>query len=92
MGRGCHAHRQYEDWGRARADVDPEVADERRRRHFIDDASRFGVVVAICLAIWVVSGMGYFWPAWVIVIGGFKLAARARDTFGGDRTYADLDA
>jgi hypothetical protein len=91
MGLGCHAHR-HRSWAGFRTDEDPELADERRRRHFAEDAARFGVVLAVCLAIWLISGMGYFWPAWVIVIGGFKLAVRARDTFSGDRAYVDLDA
>ena len=91
MGPGCHAHR-HREYELLRREADPEAAEERRRRHFVEDASRFGVIVGICVAIWLFTGLGYFWPAWVIAIGGFKLAARARDTFGGDeRVYADAD-
>jgi len=55
---------------------------ENRQRRFIRHATKFGYAVGICLAIWVLSGFGYFWPMWVIVIGGLKLGCEARNAYG----------
>jgi hypothetical protein len=64
---------------------DDELVYEKRQREFMRKASCYGTMVAICLAIWVLGGFGYFWPAWPIVIGGIGVAKRAR------RLYATPD-
>jgi hypothetical protein len=72
-------------------EVDPELADERRRREFTTSASGYGGMVVLVLAIWLLTGAGYFWPAWPIVIGALCLAGKARDTFA-NRSSEPLDA
>src|SRR4051794_6920873 len=72
-----------------RYDLDPDERDDRRQREFVSHAMRFGTVFAVCMAIWLLSGAGYFWPMWVLLIGGLKLGAHARHAFV-DR-YDDRD-
>jgi hypothetical protein len=43
------------------------------RRH---EWGTFAWVSVLLIAIWAVSGAGYFWPAWVMVWWGFALAMR----------------
>jgi hypothetical protein len=57
---------------------DPEEVAARRQRAYVARATRFGWIVAICVGIWLLSGAGYFWPAWVIVIGAIRLGMQAR--------------
>jgi hypothetical protein len=38
----------------------------------------FAQVSAVLVAIWVLSGAGYFWPAWVMVWWAFALVMRSR--------------
>src|SRR5215217_2881234 len=45
-----------------------------RRPH---DWTPFLQVSALLIAIWAVSGAGYFWPAWVLVWWGFALAMKS---------------
>jgi ABC-type phosphate transport system auxiliary subunit len=56
-------------------------------------AQRYGGAVMVCLVVWALSGFGYFWPAWVIVIGGLKLGFHARRAYGDsyDDDLSDLD-
>ncbi len=58
-----------------------EEADARRRREFQSLASRFGAVFVLCLAVWLVTGAGAFWPGWVLLVGAFLLGRRAVDAF-----------
>jgi hypothetical protein len=37
----------------------------------------FARVSILLIAIWAVSGAGYFWPAWVMVWWGFALVMRS---------------
>lgn len=66
---------------------------DRQQRSFMSHAQRYGGVVLLCLVVWALSGFGYFWPAWVIVIGGLKLGFHAREAYGGryDDDLSDLD-
>jgi hypothetical protein len=67
-----------------------EEADTRRRQDFMRTASRFGAIFALCLGIWLVSGAGAFWPAWVLLVGAFLLGRKAVDAYrttGPDDTY-----
>jgi hypothetical protein len=36
----------------------------------------FAQVSILLIAIWALSGAGYFWPAWVMVWWGFALAMK----------------
>jgi hypothetical protein len=58
-----------------------EEADARRRHEFQSLASRFGVVFVACLAVWLLSGAGAFWPGWVLLVGAFLLGRRAVDAY-----------
>ena len=46
------------------------------RRHGSEWAP-FLQVSALLIAIWAVSGAGYFWPAWVMVWWGFALVMKS---------------
>jgi hypothetical protein len=61
---------------------DPDEIAARRQRAFVARATRFGWIIAICVGIWLLSGTGYFWPAWVIVIGAIRLGMQARWAYG----------
>jgi len=52
----------------------PTRAVAPRRAH---DWTPFLQVSALLIAIWAVSGAGYFWPAWVIVWWGFALVMKS---------------
>jgi len=49
-----------------------------RRRTARDDWNAFAGVSLLLLAIWALSGFGYFWPAWVLVWWGFALVMKTR--------------
>jgi Domain of unknown function (DUF1707) len=57
----------------------------RARRAFAWEA--FGVVTLFlaCVAIWVASGRGQFWPIWVAIVGGLRLARSAQRHLGPGR-------
>jgi hypothetical protein len=77
--------------GRRSRDRYSGEAIDRRQRDFVADATKFGSIVLLCVAIWLLSGAGYFWPAWVIVIGGLRLGFQAREVYGA-RPEAEIDA
>lgn len=52
------------------------VATRRPDRHG-DDWRPFLAVSALLVAIWAVSGAGYFWPAWVMVWWAFALLMKS---------------
>jgi hypothetical protein len=45
-------------------------------------------IVALLLAIWVLTGAGYFWPVWPAMGMGFGTAARVRATLAGEQPGA----
>lgn len=60
----------------------PRRSPERRpvdlhRRHGHGHGGGFLPVVALLIAIWAITGAGYFWPAWVIVWWGFALVMKS---------------
>jgi hypothetical protein len=78
-----------------------EIVDEREmarqrvgaRRDFASNAVAFAVVSAALVAVWAVTGAGYFWPAWVIVFWGVGILLHAWSAFGRrPLTEADIDA
>jgi hypothetical protein len=63
------------------------------RRDFATNIVSFVVVSAALVAIWAVTGAGYFWPAWIIVLWGVGIVLHAWTTFGRrPLTDADIDA
>jgi hypothetical protein len=68
-----------DDFPRARPIV-AAVRPHRPVRHHRDPTGHgwaaFVQVNVLLVAIWAVSGAGYFWPAWVMVWWGFALAMR----------------
>jgi hypothetical protein len=68
-----------------------EASADRNQRSFMWHAQRYGGVVLVCLVVWALSGFGYFWPAWVIVIGGLKLGFHARRAYGRSDDWDDDD-
>ena len=54
----------------------------KARREFRTHAFTYLVVNALLVAIWALSGAGYFWPGWAIGGWGIGLAFHAWDTFG----------
>jgi hypothetical protein len=81
-----HSHDRRE--GRA----DDPVSVDDRRTEFIARAMRFGGVMVVCTFIWLLSGAGYFWPGWVLLVGGIGLGRAAREAWGpgsGDLSEAD---
>jgi uncharacterized membrane protein YccC len=75
-------------------DLDADDADEAqagRERAVMRHASRIGTIVLFCLAIWLLTGAGYFWPGWVLAFGVFRLGVHARQVYGHPlRAGADL--
>ena len=49
---------------------------------FSGHAAIYVMVNLFLLFIWAATGMGYFWPIWVIVPWGFALAIHAWATWG----------
>lgn len=47
------------------------------------------LVNAFLVAIWALSGQGYFWPAWVIGGWGLGLAFQAYDAYGHRPTISE---
>jgi hypothetical protein len=65
----------------------------RDRRHFTRDVMAYLVINAALIALWAANGAGYFWPAWVLAIGGVVLLFRAWDTFARrPMTEDDIEA
>jgi len=65
---------------------------ERLRADFVARAMKFGCVLTVCVAVWLLGGAGYFWPGWVLLVGGLGLGKAAREAYGpgsGDPSEAD---
>jgi signal transduction histidine kinase len=52
----------------------PVRSSERRRRFAVDHAAVYAVINLLLVAIWAVTGAGYFWPVWPILSWGTILA------------------
>ena len=62
------------------------------RRDFGSHVVAYVVVNAFLIALWAVTGAGYFWPAWVLAAWGIGLALHAWDVFlRRPVTEADID-
>jgi hypothetical protein len=53
---------------------------ERRRRYPLGGLVAYIVVISFLVALWAMTGAGYFWPAYVIAGWGVLDAARALGT------------
>ncbi len=63
------------------------------RRDFVSHVVAYVVVNGFLVAIWALTGAGYFWPVWVICGWGIGLVLHAWDTFWRRPvTEADIDA
>lgn len=58
---------------------------------FIAHAQKAAGIFFITLVVWALSGAGYFWPGWVLLVMGLKLGNHARRVYGGGRVD-DADA
>ena len=54
----------------------------KSRHAFWRTAFTFLVVAGLLVVVWLLSGMGYFWPAWAMLGMGIALAFAAVGTFG----------
>ncbi len=52
-----------------------------RRRALGVDAATYAVISAVLVAVWAVTGGGYFWPIWLIVVWGVLVAVHAVSVF-----------
>ena len=52
-----------------------------RRRALAVDAATYAVISAVLVAVWAVTGGGYFWPMWLIIVWGVLLAVHAVSVF-----------
>lgn len=52
-----------------------------KKRKFRGDVVGYLVVNAFLVGIWAVTGMGYFWPAWVLAVWGLFLVLDAWQVF-----------
>jgi fatty acid desaturase len=66
--------RESEEWKQARTRV-------TARRDFGSHVVAFVVVNAFFVLVWVLTGAGYFWPAWIIGFWGIGLVLHAWETF-----------
>ncbi len=66
---------------RARASG-PPVRSPAPRRGVSDQLRIYLLVNGLMVAIWLLSGAGYFWPIWVIVPWGFALAIKTTGSRG----------
>jgi hypothetical protein len=55
---------------------------EERSAAFVREAQKAGMVMLLCIAIWLAAGAGAFWPGWVVLALGIRLAALARQAYG----------
>lgn len=62
------------------------------RRDFATHVVAYVVVNAFLVAVWLLGGGGYFWPAWVMGGWGIGVALNAWDVYGRQPiTEADVD-
>jgi hypothetical protein len=63
-----------------------------KRRNLLSGAVAFMVVNAALVAIWAVTGGGYFWPGWVMAIWGAGMIMGFWDYTRRPISEADVDA
>jgi hypothetical protein len=65
---------------RVRVDTEKRVRMRRLREH----VAPYVITVLICVAIWAMTGFGYFWPIWVIVPWGIGVLSHAGAAMNGN--------
>ncbi|HZQ26940.1 MAG TPA: hypothetical protein VFA94_04490 [Acidimicrobiales bacterium] len=60
-------------------------------RDFVAHAQRAGGIVLLCMAIWAFTGFGSFWPVWVLLFLGLRLANHARHVYSRSWQEPELD-
>jgi hypothetical protein len=53
---------------------------ERARREFAEHVRTYAVVIGFLIAIWALTGMGYFWPVWPALGWGIGLLCHGMAT------------
>ena len=77
---------ESDEWVRARKRV-------TTRRDFGSHAVAYAVINGFMVLIWAVTGVGYFWPAWLLGVWGIGLVLHAWDAFfRRPVTDADIEA
>ncbi len=81
----------------SRPDQDSRREDARKRvqakRDFVSHLVAYVVVNSFLVAVWAISGAGYFWPVWVLAGWGVGLVLHAWDVFWRRPvTEEDVDA
>jgi hypothetical protein len=74
------------------ASDDPRTAAIARlnaKRHLAYKAGSFAVLTVFFVAIWAISGAGYFWPAWIMLGFAFALAGELWSFYGRKRITED---
>jgi hypothetical protein len=64
---------------------------ENTHRAFVAHAQRSGMLVLLCVAIWAITGFGTFWPVWVALFLGLRLANHARHVYSRSGQEPELD-
>ena len=63
----------------------------KAKRAFMQSLAAYVIVNAFLVAIWALSGQGYFWPIWVMGGWGIGIAFHAWSVYGrGGITEADV--
>jgi hypothetical protein len=63
-----------------------------KRRKFQGDVVTFVVINAFLVALWAITGRGYFWPAWIMGAWGIGLIMHAWTVYGQRPiTEADIE-
>lgn len=84
-----HRH-DHEQAGLEVDGVEREDVQRGRERAFVAHAQRSGTVALLCVAIWMATGFGYFWPGWVLLFLALRLGIFASRVYGrGDRSRVD---
>jgi hypothetical protein len=74
---------------------DREAARKRvqAKRDFASHLVAYVVINAFLVGVWVITGGGYFWPAWILACWGAGLVLHAWDVYWRRPvTEADVDA
>jgi hypothetical protein len=76
--------------------MDERTAARKRletRRDFMSNLVAYVVVNGFLIAVWAITGAGYFWPAWVLLGWGVAVVLHAWDAFlRRPLTEDDVDA
>lgn len=76
----------------ASADLrDRAVSSLKRKQAFKQSLVAYVVVNAFMVAIWALSGGGYFWPAWVMGAWGLGLAMQCYNAYGASHGISESD-